>query len=56
MSCDHCKHALSTEVSSIAGVTSVEIDLETTIVSVRGDKLDHAELRAAIEEAGKEAS
>ena len=34
----------------------VEVDLETKLVVVRGDGLDDAALRAAIEEAGYEAA
>ncbi len=56
MSCDHCKHAVSGEVSTVTGVTGVEIDLETKVVTVRGTQLDDAALRAAIEEAGYEAA
>jgi copper chaperone len=52
MSCEHCKHAVSGEVSSVTGVTGVEIDLETKVVTVRGNELDDAALRAAIDEAG----
>jgi copper chaperone len=56
MSCDHCERAVSGELSGVAGVTDVEIDLETKVVKVRGTRLDDAVLRAAIEEAGYEAA
>ena len=56
MTCDHCKHAVSSEVGSVAGVTSVEVDLDTKLVTVTGEGLDDQQLRAAIEEAGYEAS
>ena len=56
MSCEHCKHAVSGELSGVAGVTGVEIDLETKVVTVRGNRLDDAVLRAVIEEAGYEAA
>jgi len=55
MSCGHCKHAISGELASVAGVTSVEVDLDSKVVTVRGAGLDDAALRAAIEEAGYEA-
>ena len=55
MSCAHCEHAVSTELQSVAGVESVDVNLETKLVVVRGDPLDDAALRAAIEEAGYEA-
>lgn len=54
MSCEHCRHAVSGEVGSVAGVSSVEVDLETKLVTVTGENLDDAALRAAIEEAGYE--
>ena len=55
MTCDHCKHAVTTELSGVEGVASVDVDLGTKIVTVNGDSLDDAALRAAIEEAGYEA-
>jgi copper chaperone CopZ len=55
MTCDHCKRAVTAELSGVEGVTSVDVDLGTKIVTVNGDSLDDAALRAAIEEAGYEA-
>ncbi len=55
MSCSHCEHAVAGELRAVTGVESVEVDLETKLVVVRGDALDDATLRAAIEEAGYEA-
>jgi len=52
---DHCKKAVSTELSSVSGVTEVDVDLKTKLVRVSGEGLDDAVLRAAIEEAGYEA-
>ena len=56
MSCSHCEAAVKEEVSALAGVEAVEIDLETKRVEVRGDGLDDGAIRAAIEEAGYEAA
>ena len=56
MSCDHCKHAVSTELGGVAGVTGVDVDLGTKVVKVTGEGLDDVALRAAIEEAGYEAA
>jgi copper chaperone CopZ len=56
MTCDHCKKAVSSELGQLAGVEAVEVDLETKLVTVTGDRLDDQALRAAIEEAGYEAS
>ena len=55
MSCGHCKVAVSDEVSRVAGVRSVAVDLEGKLVRVAGEDLDDAALRAAIDEAGYEA-
>ena len=55
MSCGHCEHAVSTELQTVEGVESVDVDLETKLVTVRGRDLDDQALRAAIDEAGYEA-
>jgi copper chaperone CopZ len=52
MSCGHCEIAVSSELVSVAGVESVDVDLARKLVTVRGPDLDDAALRAAIEEAG----
>lgn len=56
MTCDHCKHAVSSELGSVAGVSGVEVDLDTKLVTVTGEGLADEALRAAIEEAGYEAA
>lgn len=50
ISCGHCVTAITGEVSSLAGVTAVEVDLETKTVTVTGG--DHDAIVAAIDEAG----
>ena len=55
MSCGHCQAAVTAELEAVAGVTGVDVDLETKLVVVRGDGLDDGTLRAAIVEAGYEA-
>ena len=52
VSCEHCRSAIASEVSSVAGVDSVEVDLEAKVVTVRGAGVDDAAVRAAIDEAG----
>ena len=52
MSCAHCEAAVSEELAAVAGVASVDVDLETKLVVVRGEGLDDAALRAAIDDAG----
>ena len=56
MHCGHCERAVRSELGEVRGVESVDVDLETKLVSVRGANLDDAALRAAIEEAGYEAA
>ena len=56
MTCAHCKAAVGSELEAVPGVLEVEVDLETKLVVVRGDGLDDAVLRAAIEAAGYEAA
>lgn len=56
MSCGHCKSAVEREVGQVPGVEFVEADVDTKLVVVRGDGLEDAALRAAIDEAGYEAA
>jgi copper chaperone len=53
ISCDHCKHAIESEVGKVAGVASVVVDVDAKSVLVDGTAADDA-LRAAIGEAGYE--
>ena len=56
MTCGHCKAAVTRELSAVADVHSVNVDLDTKLVTVTGEHLDDEALRAAIEEAGYEAA
>ena len=56
MSCSHCESAVTEEVEQVAGVRSVEVDLETKHVVVRGSDLSDDAVRDAIREAGYEAT
>ena len=47
----HCRTAITSEVEKIAGVTSVDVDLDAKRVIVAGENLDDAAVRAAIDEA-----
>jgi copper chaperone len=55
MTCDHCKAAVDEEVSKVAGVEGVDVDLETKLVRISGDGVDHGAVVAAIDEAGYDA-
>ncbi len=50
ISCDHCKSAIEGEVSKVAGVTTVSVDVTTKTVLVEGG--DDTAIRTAIDEAG----
>ena len=56
MHCGHCTAAVQREVSSVEGVESVDVDLDTKLVTIRGQRLSDTALREAIEEAGYEAA
>jgi copper chaperone CopZ len=52
VSCEHCRTAITTEVTAVAGVESVDVDLERKLVTVQGAGVDDAAVREAIDEAG----
>jgi copper chaperone CopZ len=54
MHCDHCQAAVTAELEGVAGVESVEVDLDSKLVTVTGVALDDGALRAAIAETGYE--
>lgn len=54
ISCDHCKRAIEAEVSAVADVASVEVDVAAKLVTVTGG--DDSGIRAAIDDAGYDVS
>jgi copper chaperone len=54
MTCGHCVNAVTSELTAVAGVSDVSVDLTTKLVVVSGTDLEDDALRAAIEEAGFE--
>ena len=54
--CEHCALSIREEVSEVPGVESVDVDLEAKTVTVGGDGISDALVRAAIVEAGYEAA
>jgi copper chaperone len=54
MTCRHCVSSVKEEVSEIAGVARVDVDLETGRLTVAGDGFGDEDVRAAVEEAGYE--
>ena len=53
VSCSHCRGAITADVEKRAGVASVDAT-HANRVSVAGERLDDAAIRAAIDEAGYE--
>lgn len=55
MTCGHCVAAVTDEISKLAGVSDVEVDLETGSVTVGSvQPIDPEAFAAAVDEAGYE--
>jgi len=52
MSCAHCAAAVDGEVSGVAGVTDVEVDVDRGVVLVHGSGVDGDAVRLAVQAAG----
>jgi len=55
MTCEHCRIAVTGEVTKVPGVAAVEVDLDSKLVQIRGNDIDTAAVVAAIDEAGYDA-
>lgn len=55
MTCAHCKAAVTEEVTKVAGVKAVDVDLDSKLVAVHGSDVAPATVVAAIDEAGYDA-
>jgi copper chaperone len=55
MTCGHCVGSVKEEVGEVAGVTGVEVELETGLVTVVTEgPVDAGAITAAVQEAGYE--
>ncbi|GAA3235682.1 heavy-metal-associated domain-containing protein [Nonomuraea helvata] len=55
MTCGHCVSSVKEEVGEVAGVTSVEVDLASGLLTVASDgPVEAAAIVAAVKEAGYE--
>ena len=54
--CGHCAASVKEEVSSVQSVEAVDVDLDSKVVTIRGNALSDEALRGAIEEAGYQAA
>ena len=52
MTCQHCVMSVTEEVSAIAGVENVDVDLASGRLSVTADAIDDRAVADAVEEAG----
>jgi copper chaperone CopZ len=53
MTCGHCVASVTEEISEIAGVTDVAVELSTGAVTVTStEPVSDADVRTAVEEAG----
>ncbi|MEW9534013.1 heavy-metal-associated domain-containing protein [Microbispora sp. NPDC049125] len=53
MTCGHCVSSVKEEVAEVPGVTGVEVDLATGLVTVQSDgPVEAARIEAAVKEAG----
>ena len=55
MTCGHCRVAVTEEVTKVAGVSAVDVDLDAKLVRVLGTGIEGAAVVAAIDEAGYDA-
>ncbi|NJC71404.1 heavy-metal-associated domain-containing protein [Planosporangium thailandense] len=53
MTCAHCQHAVTAEISAIDGVESVDVDLASgTVTGTAARPVDRADIAQAVDEAG----
>lgn len=53
MTCEHCVHAVTEEVSNIEGVEQAVVDLSSGSLQVTSaEPIDFAKIQAAVDEAG----
>lgn len=52
MSCEHCRLSVTEEILEVPGVATVDVDLPTGRVTVRGNHLDDEAIAVAVDEAG----
>jgi copper chaperone CopZ len=56
MTCDHCVLSVTEEVTEVAGVETVDVDLASGRLAVTGAGFSDDEIKAAVAEAGYEAA
>jgi copper chaperone CopZ len=54
MTCDHCVMSVREEVAEVPGVTAVDVDLASGLLTVTGDDIRDEAVTAAVADAGYE--
>lgn len=54
MSCDHCRSTVEQAVADIDGVDSVQVDLTSGVLEVRGETVHDGPVTSAVRAAGYE--
>jgi len=52
MTCNHCRASVSEEVSEVEGVSAVDVDLDSGLLTVTGEDISEEAVKDAVEEAG----
>lgn len=54
MTCGHCQASVTEQVKQVPGVTGIDVELETGMLTVNGTDFSDDAIRAAVDEAGYE--
>jgi copper chaperone CopZ len=54
MTCSHCVLSVREEVSEVAGVSTIDVDLASGRLTVTGSEVDEQAVRSAVADAGYE--
>jgi copper chaperone CopZ len=52
MTCGHCKKSVVEQVLQVPGVRAVDVDLDSGLLTVRGDDFEDVAVHKAVDEAG----
>jgi copper chaperone len=52
MTCGHCSKSVMEAVLPVSGVSAVDVDLDSGVLTVAGEQFDDGAISAAVDEAG----
>lgn len=52
MTCNHCKANVENNLSKLKGIEDVEADIDTDLVTIKGDNINLAEIKSTVESIG----